>query len=118
MIGKARSLAQHATQIRLADLALTIQDPLLARVRSLLRKDYGFTREAKKKFGIPAVFSGEPLREPLQPDSCPPPTLSGLNCAGFGSSVCVTAVFGLFAAGEVLRHLADRPRVAGVGRDG
>jgi tRNA A37 threonylcarbamoyladenosine dehydratase len=45
-----------ATQIRLADLALTIQDPLLARVRSLLRKDYGFTREAKKKFGIPGRF--------------------------------------------------------------
>ncbi len=101
-----------ATQIRLADLALTIQDPLLARVRSLLRKDYGFTREAKKKFGIPAVFSGEPLRAPLQADSCPPPTLSGLNCAGFGSSVCVTAVFGLLAAGEVLRHLAERPPVA------
>jgi tRNA A37 threonylcarbamoyladenosine dehydratase len=50
--------------IQVADLALTIQDPLLARVRSLLRKDYGFTREAKKKFGIPAVFSGEPLRYP------------------------------------------------------
>jgi tRNA A37 threonylcarbamoyladenosine dehydratase len=53
-----------ATRIQVADLALTIQDPLLARVRSLLRKDYGFTREAKKKFGIPAVFSSEPLRYP------------------------------------------------------
>jgi tRNA A37 threonylcarbamoyladenosine dehydratase len=48
------------TRIQIADLALTIQDPLLAKVRSLLRKDYGFPREAKKKFGVPAVFSSEP----------------------------------------------------------
>lgn len=38
-----------------------------------------------------------------------PPALNGLNCAGYGSSVCVTAPFGLFAASEVLRHLAERP---------
>ncbi len=94
------------TQIRVADLALTIQDPLLARVRSLLRKDYGFTREAKRKFGIPAVFSGEPLRYPDRAIGCAEPrALSGLNCAGFGSSVCVTAPFGLLAAGEALRAL-------------
>jgi len=95
------------SRIQIADLALTIQDPLLAKVRSLLRKDYGFTREAKKKFGIPAVFSGEPLRYPPPANACQQPVpLTGLNCAGFGSSVCVTAVFGLLAAGEVLKHLA------------
>lgn len=99
------------TRIRIADLALTIQDPLLARVRSLLRKDYHFTREAKKTFGIPAVFSGEPLRYPERATACEPArSPSGLNCAGFGSSVCVTAVFGLLAAGEVLRSLAGHER--------
>ena len=99
------------TRIQLADLALSIQDPLLARVRSLLRKDYGFTREAKKKFGVAAVFSSEPLRYPDAANSAceQPPALSGLNCAGFGSSVCVTATFGLLAAGEVLKTLANAP---------
>lgn len=96
------------TQIRIADLALTIQDPLLARVRSLLRKEYGFTREAKRKFGVPAVFSGEPLRYPDRLIACEEPrALTGLNCAGFGSSVCVTALFGFLAAGEALRTLAS-----------
>jgi tRNA A37 threonylcarbamoyladenosine dehydratase len=97
-----------ASRIQVADLALTIQDPLLSKVRSLLRKDYGFTREAKKKFGIPAVFSSEPLRLSAASRRLPAAraTLTGLNCAGFGSSVCVTAVFGLLAAGEVLKHLA------------
>lgn len=98
-----------ATRIQVADLAFTLQDPLLAKVRSLLRKDYGFTREAKKKFGVPAIFSSEPLRYPERATGEQPRTLSsGLNCAGFGSSVCVTAPFGLLAAGEVLRYLAGR----------
>lgn len=98
------------TRIQIADLALTIQDPLLARVRSRLRKDYGFSRETGKRFGVPAVFSSEPLRYPTPADACETAqSLSGLSCAGFGSSVCVTAVFGLLAAGEVLRHLAGKP---------
>ena len=95
------------TRIEIVDLTRTIQDPLLAKVRSLLRKEHGFTRDPKKKFGVPAVFSSEPLRYPENGASCDePPTLTGLNCAGYGSSVTVTAPFGLFAAGEVLRHLA------------
>ena len=94
-------------RIAIDNLARTIQDPLLARVRSLLRKDYGFTRDAKKRFGVRAVYSSEPLRRPDNGAACDAaPTLSGLNCAGYGSSVCVTAPFGLFAASEALRHLA------------
>jgi tRNA A37 threonylcarbamoyladenosine dehydratase len=95
------------TRIEVADLARTIQDPLLSRVRALLRKEYGFTREAGKKFGVAAVFSSEPLRYPEDGASCgEAPAGSGLNCAGYGSSVCVTASFGLFAASAALRHLA------------
>ncbi len=95
------------TRIEIIDLAHTIQDPLLSKVRALLRKEYGFTRDQKKKFGVPAVFSSEPLRYPDNGASCDEaPTLTGLNCAGYGSSVCVTAPFGLFAASEVLRQLA------------
>ena len=32
----------------------------------------------------------------------------GLNCAGFGSSVCVTASFGFAAVAHVLRVLAQQ----------
>ena len=95
------------TRIEITDLTRTIQDPLLSKVRSVLRKEYGFSRDPKKKFGVPAVFSSEPLRYPDSGTACEEaPTLTGLNCAGYGSSVCVTGPFGLFAAGEVLRHLA------------
>ncbi|WP_153111774.1 tRNA cyclic N6-threonylcarbamoyladenosine(37) synthase TcdA [Propionivibrio limicola] len=95
------------TRIRIADLSRTVQDPLLSKVRALLRKEYGFSRDIKKKFGVLAVFSEEPLRYPETGAACDePPTLAGLNCAGYGSAVCVTAAFGLFAAGEVLKSLS------------
>ena len=102
------------TRIEITDLARTVQDPLLSKVRSLLRKEYGFTRDPKKKFGIPAVFSSEPVHYPALGASCTTevPKGTGLNCAGYGSSVCVTAPFGLIAASEVLRHLAENPRPA------
>ena len=35
-----------------------------------------------------------------------PASVTGLNCAGFGSSVVVTASFGLVAAAHLLRKLA------------
>ena len=94
------------TQIRIDDLTRTIQDPLLSKVRADLRKHHGFPRGPKDKFGIEAVFSTEPLRYPTQ--SCTPGVAAtGLNCAGFGSGMAVTASFGLFAAGRVLQRLAS-----------
>lgn len=96
------------TQIRLADLSQTVQDPLLAKVRSVLRRDYGFPRDAKKKFGVTAVYSTEPLRYPEKNSACAMDSgPTGLNCAGFGSSVCVTSVFGMAAAAHVLSLLAS-----------
>lgn len=95
------------TQIRIEDLSKTVQDPLLARLRSILRREYGFSKDGKKKFGIPAVFSTEPLRYPDKDASCDIERgPAGLNCAGFGSSVCVTSVFGMVAAAHALNLLA------------
>lgn len=99
------------TKIRIADLSRTLQDPLLAKTRKLLRQDYSFPTNPARRFSIPCVFSEEPL---LYPDgqggvsfSKPSGQQSGLNCAGgFGSSVCVTAPMGFFAAGFVLQKLA------------
>ena len=33
--------------------------------------------------------------------------ITGLNCAGFGSCMVVTATFGMVTAGQVLRRLAE-----------
>jgi tRNA A37 threonylcarbamoyladenosine dehydratase len=94
------------TQVRVADLSQTVQDPLLAKVRSLLRREHGFPRDTKKKFGVSAIFSTEPLRYPESDTSCDPDRgSSGLNCSGFGSSVCVTSVFGMVAASRAIEQI-------------
>ncbi|HWX10948.1 MAG TPA: tRNA threonylcarbamoyladenosine dehydratase, partial [Trinickia sp.] len=45
------------TRIRIDDLAQTIQDPLLSKVRAQLRKHHGFARGPKAKFKVSAVYS-------------------------------------------------------------
>lgn len=96
------------SRIVVDDLARTIQDPLLAKVRSLLRRDFAFSRDPKKKFGVTSVYSSEPLRYPDSTARCETGAgPAGLSCAGFGSSVCITASFGLFAAAATLQHLAQ-----------
>lgn len=101
------------TQIQIIDLSRTIEDPLLSKVRAKLRKEHGFPREAKKKFGVPAIFSTEPVRYPEEGSACGNIlTPNGLHCAGYGSSVCVTASFGFFAAAEALRQLTAESRVS------
>jgi len=97
------------TKVELRDLARTEQEPLLKKVRKILRAQYGFARGEKQKYHIDAVFSMEPLRYPDSGDACAvdPNSITGLNCAGFGSSMVVTATFGMVAAGQVLRKLAE-----------
>lgn len=97
------------TQVRISDLSATVQDPLLAKVRALLRREYGFPRDPRKKFGVAAVFSTEPLRYPATAANCEAKSgPAGLNCAGFGSSVCVTSVFGMVAAARTIDLLVSR----------
>jgi tRNA A37 threonylcarbamoyladenosine dehydratase len=102
------------TRIEVRDLCRTEQEPLLAKVRKRLRNEHGFPRGTKNKFGIDAVFSTEPLRQPDAGDACEvdSPGVTGLNCAGFGSAMVVTASFGLVAAAHVLRRLAESATAA------
>jgi tRNA threonylcarbamoyladenosine dehydratase len=97
-------------KIDIRDLSRTEQEPLLALVRKRLRQNYGFPRGSKNKFGIDAVFSMEVLTMPESAEACDASVgnaaVTGLNCAGFGSSVVVTASFGLRAAAHVLNELA------------
>lgn len=100
------------TKIEVCDLCRTEQEPLLAKVRKQLRAKHGFPRGTKNKFGIDAVFSMEPLKYPEGGDACSLNAdersgVTGLNCAGFGSAMAVTASFGLVAAAHVLLKLAE-----------
>jgi tRNA A37 threonylcarbamoyladenosine dehydratase len=88
-------------QIRVADLARTTHDPLAAGLRQRLRRDHGFPREGD--FGVPCVYSIEPMQRPV---AC---ATHDLNCGGYGSSVCVTAAFGLAAASRLLDAVLAAP---------
>lgn len=100
------------SKIKITDLARSKQDPLLAKVRKLLRQEYYFHDNPRRRFGIPCIFSDEHLSYPdsngeVSSQKPKDQATSGLNCAsGFGSAVCVTAPFGFYAAGYVLRKLA------------
>ncbi|ABE49138.1 tRNA threonylcarbamoyladenosine dehydratase [Methylobacillus flagellatus] len=104
------------TRIRVADLADVHGDRLLAKVRNQLRRDHGFPKGldgnkpgSKKKlptFGIACVYSDEPVQQPETSCNVEAGSITGLNCAGYGSSVAVTASCGMIAAAAVLKRLA------------
>lgn len=98
---------QDPARILVDDLARTEQDPLLAKVRAQLRKQHGFPRDPRRRFGIAAVYSAEPLQ---RPSVCEGEVPQGLSCAGYGSAVCVTASFGFFAAARALAILEAQSR--------
>jgi tRNA A37 threonylcarbamoyladenosine dehydratase len=99
------------TRIRVSDLSRSAQDRLLARVRKLLRQDYGFSRNPQRRFDVPCVWSDEQMVFPgrdggvcLQPSNTE--GRGNLSCAGgIGSVVTVTASFGMVAAAHAMRRL-------------
>ena len=98
------------TRIRQTDLSAVTHDKLLAKVRNSLRRDYAFskadqTKKTSAHMGISCVYSDEEVIKPEQVCALEGGAISGLNCAGYGSSVCVTAPFGFIAAGLLLQQL-------------
>jgi tRNA A37 threonylcarbamoyladenosine dehydratase len=95
------------TRIEVTDLARTYNDPLAAKVRSTLRRQYGFTKTPKKRFGVECVFSNEQQVYP-KPDgtvSQQKPGIHGvsLDCNyGYGSATFVTGTFGFIAASRAI----------------
>lgn len=99
---------QDPTLIREDDITKTEQDALLAKVRSQLRRQHGFPKDIRRKFGIRAIYSAEAIQRPVvceTGETVEAP--QGLSCAGYGSGVCVTAPFGFFAAAAALRMLSQ-----------
>ena len=96
------------TRIKVADLSAVTNDKLLAKVRNTLRRDYGFpsASNTKKsaKFAVKCIYSDEPVTKPELACEADSASITGLNCAGYGSSVCVTAPMG-FAAAQLAINL-------------
>jgi len=100
------------TQIQTTDLSRTFHDPLLAKVRKILRQQYNFSSNVKRRFGVEAVFS---VQQPVYPNPegeiCSIKPASGdstrLDCAtGYGAATATTGSFGFVAAARVLDKLA------------
>ena len=107
------------TAIQVADLSETRIDPLAGVVRKILRQKHDFPR--KGAFGIPAVFSTEPLSAPaeLTYDGghgfrcvCPNGENDHHTCDDrnviWGTAGFVTAAFGMACASVVVRELVGR----------
>jgi tRNA threonylcarbamoyladenosine dehydratase len=101
---------REAHRLSIEDLADVTHDPLLASLRQRLRKQYGAARVGK--IGVPCVFSREPVHMPSSAgEAC---DIDGsLNCHGYGSSVAVTASFGMAAAAELLKVFLKNSCVEG-----
>ena len=82
-------------EVQVDDLAHVTHDPLLAALRQRLRKQHGAARSGP--LGLSCVHSCEPAAPPEGGG-----TDGGLNCHGYGSSVGVTATFGMVAASLAL----------------
>ncbi|GHF96536.1 tRNA cyclic N6-threonylcarbamoyladenosine(37) synthase TcdA [Thalassotalea marina] len=102
------------SQIKLTDLSQTYQDPLLSKVRNQLRRDFNFSRNTKRKFGVDAVFSTEQLKYPDgSGEVChakqSPDGAMRLDCSGgFGAATHVTATFAFFAVSKALEKLVRK----------
>jgi tRNA A37 threonylcarbamoyladenosine dehydratase len=95
---------RRAQAVEVGDLSEVTHDPLLASLRQRLRRE-GAPREGR--LGVRCVFSRESVMRPATDGACA--TDGSLNCHGYGSSVTVTAAFGMVAAGEALRLGAGLP---------
>lgn len=94
-----------AHRVEIADLADVTHDPLLAQLRYRMRRNHGAPSGVGKRIGTACVFSRESVAAPDA--SCEAGGDGSLNCHGYGSTVAVTATFGMAAAGWMLNALAD-----------
>jgi tRNA A37 threonylcarbamoyladenosine dehydratase len=129
--------------VEVADLAEVSHDPLLATLRQRLRQQHGAPRGDVRRsagrgtgrstvvpIGLTCVFSRETVQappvcrtDPAKGELAPPQaggsalaaaTDGSLNCHGYGSSVTVTATFGMVAAQAALDALLAKPLEPGL----
>jgi tRNA A37 threonylcarbamoyladenosine dehydratase len=89
-----------------ADLADTTHDPLLASLRARLRREHGAPRQGR--MGVRCIFSREAVARPVSSEGEACAVDGSLNCAGYGSSVMVTASFGMAAAASLVAQAVKK----------
>jgi tRNA A37 threonylcarbamoyladenosine dehydratase len=126
VIAGAAGGKQRPDAVHVADLAEATHDPLLAALRQRLRRagvvasgtGTGSARTGRtaRTSGLTCVFSREAVCAPRpdggdEGDACVPPAAAdgSLNCHGYGSSVMVTATFGMAAAAAAVARLLRAP---------
>ena len=110
--GGAGGLTNPA-QIEIKDLSRTWNDPLASAVRLALRQVHNFSRNLKRSFGVPCVYSTEQQRYPDKDGDIgyKKPGVAGLSldCGfGYGSAVVVTATFGFVAAANAIELILKK----------
>lgn len=103
---------QDPTQIQVADLAKTINDKLLLRVRKKLSRDFGFPKGGKRKFHITCVYSKEFAKYPgADGEICEVNEADQnlrLDCeSGYGTATFITGTFGFFASHLALQYIME-----------
>ncbi len=107
VIAGAAGGKRRAEAVAVEDLADVSHDPLLASLRQRLRKAGLAPRQGR--MGLRCVFSREAVARPAVEGCDVAAAGAALACAGYGSSVAVTASFGFSAAGEAIEQLLARP---------
>ncbi|CAI8341702.1 MAG: tRNA cyclic N6-threonylcarbamoyladenosine(37) synthase TcdA [Gammaproteobacteria bacterium] len=102
------------SKVKIVDLAMTKVDPLAAKLRSVLRSQYGFSKNLKSRFRIECVCSSEQLHYP-QPDGsvdwAKSANVAGakMDCSrGFGAVSFVTGTFAFIAVARVLDKIVAK----------
>ncbi len=88
------------TRLRHGDLSAATHDPLLAKMRSELRRRHGLPEQGRN-MGVACVWSDEPR----QGQACEMSAGAPLACAGYGSVMMMTAGMGLVAAHLATEHV-------------
>ena len=98
-------------KLRAGDLSVATHDALLARLRNVLRRNHGFARPSVRpgkpparvpRMGVRVLWLDQAAILPQAWRAQGAEPGAGLSCAGYGSSVTVTASMGLAAAAQAI----------------
>ena len=101
---------RRAEAVAVEDLGAVTHDPMLATLRQRLRRHHGAAKRGE--IGLRCVFSREAVHRPDAACDID----SNLNCHGYGSSVAVTATFGMVAASIAIESLQVESKRTGAPR--
>ncbi len=105
---KKQSLPSIITLVKISDLNKTINDRLLFQVKKKLKREYGYSKNSKRSYRAPAVFSTEIPLGVTSTEECEFKSGTVSNCeSGLGSVGFVTAAFANAAVSFAIKKVLD-----------